>query len=311
MPSLSKTAIAGKPNHIPTVTRHSERGPPMTTLKSDDFAKETFPEFENATPPEKRAGKGKRQRARNRRRLKKLLLDYKSSGDPSIREEVCGEHLGLVRFYARKYAESGIDYDDLYQEGCLGLLAAFERFDPSLGFEFITYASHFVKGYMREFYRTKAWPCSVPRSMRDMSLQIRLLTSELGHKPSREEVLEFCDIPSEKVDEAIAASQVWHPVCFHHADAACDINPKIHLGVSQPDMELEEAAMRIDMRFLMEDSLKPEELQIVRMRFFDDLSQREIARRLGTHQMHVSRSLQRSTQKLGEALADDGEWRAS
>ena len=253
----------------------------------------------------------KARRSKTRRRVKRLFAEYKKTGNPLLREEICGEHLGLVRFYARKYAESGMDYEDLYQEGCLGLLAAFERYDPSLGAEFITYASYFIKGYIREYYRTKAWPCSVPRSMRDLSFQIRLLANKLGHEPSRQEVIEFCDIPPDKIDDAIAASRVWHPLCFHSADVACDLNPRILAGVSSPDHELEDAPMRIDMASVLNETLKPKEREIVYMRYFEDLSQREIAERLGTHQMHVSRSLQKSAEKLEATFSNEEQWRAS
>ena len=302
-PTWASNTAAGKSHHNLIAIRHSERGPPMTTFKSGDQARKSSSDFENAGLSKKQASKNDERRTSSRRRTKRLLLEYRKSNDPSVREDICKEYSGVVRFYARKYAESGMDYDDLYQEGCLGLMAALERFDPSLGFEFITYASYFVKGYMREFYRTKAWPCSVPRSMRDMSFQIRLLANQLGHDPSRQEVLDFCDIPPEKVDDAITASQVWRPVCFHNAEAACDVNPKIHSDASRMDTELEDVPLRIDIRSLMEEVLKPEELQIVCMRFFDDLPQREIAQRLGTNQMHVSRTLQRSVQKLEEAYA--------
>ena len=237
-----------------------------------------------------------------RRRAKRMVLEYKKTGDPSAREAVLANHLGLVGFYARQYADRGMDYDDLFQEGCLGLLAALDRFDPSLGFEFSTYASHFIRGYILEFYRTKAWPCSVPRSVRDMSFQIRMLETQLGHEPTRQEVLDFCDIPPERADEALIAAQVWHPACFHHANTACDINPTVHPHASSVDTDLEETPMRMDMQSLLTETLDAEELEVVHMRYFEDLSQREIAQQLGTHQMYVSRSLHKSMDKLEQAL---------
>ena len=277
----------------------------MTTSEFCFQANALVSDSENAPVTDERELEKKTQRSKSRRRVRRLLVEYRKNGNPILKEEICAEYLGLVRFYARKYAESGVDYEDLYQEGCLGLLAAFDRFDPSMGAEFITYASYFIKGYIREFYRTKAWPCSVPRSMRDLSFQIRLLANKLGREPSRQEVVEFCDIPPDKLDDAIAASRVWHPLCFHHVDVACDLNPRILAGVSSPDHELEDAPIRIDIESILRETLKPEEKAIVYMRYFEDLSQREIAERLGTHQMHVSRSLQKSAEKLEATLSDE------
>lgn len=272
--------------------------------------------FENPAGHEKRRAASdmasptpsRKKSTRKTRRTNELFRIYHKTRDPGIRNQICEEHLSLVSVCAYKYAKKGVDYEDLYQEGCLGLLRAIDGFDPARGVEFRTYATYFVEGFIRQYFRDKAWICHVPRSVKDLALQIKRLSEDLGHEPTRQEIIDFCGVPDNKADEAIAASQLWSPICLY-SDG--EINYSIIHEASYDDNELESLPDRLTLQKASAETLSPMEASVVHMYYYDDLSQREIARKLGTYQMMISRLLEKSNRKLEAALSDGEERRVS
>lgn len=242
----------------------------------------------------------------NRRRAKRLFRLYGKTKDPSIRDQIVECYLGLARFYAWKYTGRGVDHEDLYQEACLGLLRAIEGFDPSRGVEFHTYAIWFVEGWIRQYFCDKTWVCKVPRSVKGMSLQIKNLADALGRFPSKEEIAELCDIPSDKIVDAIAAAQSWNSISFYQSRTDGDVNPFVAKETAYMDEELEAVDTRLSIEDAARKALDPSEVKIVKMYYYDELSQREIASKFGTYQMMISRSLQKSAGKMGAALSKSG-----
>ena len=235
---------------------------------------------------------------------RRLFREYQKTRDPEIRDQICQSYLSLASVYAWKYAGRGVDYEDLRQEGCLGLLRAIDGFDPNRGVEFVTYATYFVEGYIRQYFRDKTWPCYVPRSVKSMATRIKDFSSELGRLPTRQEAIEHCGIPAEKADDALAAAQTWNVVSFYRDDSSTGLNPAIANGISYVDENIDRSLMRLDVRKASEQALNKTEFSIVKMYYEDEMSQREIAHKLGTYQMMVSRSLQKSAGKLGAALSE-------
>lgn len=247
---------------------------------------------------------GERQSAWDSQQAKKLFRIYQRKHDPEVRDKIFNHYLSLVKICAWKYSGRGVDYDDLFQEGCMGLLKAIERFDLSRGVEFHTYAFWFVEGWMRQYFRDKTWVCKVPKKVKDMSLHIRKLSRKLGRFPTREEIVEHCDIPEDCVDEAIAAAATWDSVSFYHDSFDGAINPLVEKDASCMDDRLEDVLTRMAIEEATRKALNPTEISVVRMYYYDNLSQRQIARKLGTYQMMVSRTLQSSTSKLDAALSE-------
>lgn len=244
---------------------------------------------------------------RKNRRLRQLLLAYRESRDPEIRDLIFQESYHLAERYARRYAGRGVDYEDLRQEASLGLLKAIEGFDPSRGVEFQTYAVWFVEGWIRQYFRDKAWICKVPRSVKGMSLQIKRLYRELGRLPTRAEIAERCDIPEDRIDDALAAAQTWASVSFSQSRVSAEVSPLVAREMSYVDEELDAVEMRLSVQDAAARALEPPDMEIFRMYYFEELTQREIASRCGTHQMRVSRSLRKSAGKLGaELFGEDG-----
>lgn len=262
-----------------------ERGEARFTVESDS--------------PEKRACPW------DRKRTKRLFRIYRKTRDPSVRDQIVECYLSLARFYAWKYSGRGVDYEDLYQEGCVGLVKAVDGFDPSRGVEFHTYAIWFVEGWIRQYFRDKAWICKVPRSVKGMSLQIKNLSRDLGRFPTKQEIAELCDIPEERIEDAVMAAQTWGSVSFYQSRMTSEINPFVAREAAYIDEKLEAVEVRLSIEDAARKALDSSEAEIVRMYYYDDLTQREIASKFETYQMMVSRSLKKSAGKLGAALSGE------
>ena len=239
------------------------------------------------------------------RKAMALFEAYEKTKDPRIRDQIFSEYAGLASICAWKYSGRGVDFEDLRQEGCMGLLRAIDGFDPGRGVQFHTYATYFVEGYIRQYFRDKAWICHVPRSVKAMSLRIKELSDELGRMPTKQEAASACGIPADKMDDAFAAANTWNPVSLQHDE----LNPASDFAfadaASYIDEDLESVPLRLDIRNASQKVLSQTEACVVKLYCEDDLSQRDIACKLGTYQMMVSRLLRRGTGKLGEALGDE------
>lgn len=236
-----------------------------------------------------------------------LHRKYAETKDPALREEIVRRSLSLVEHFARNYRGRGIDYDDLFQEGCLGLLLAIERYDPDLGYSFSTFTSYYIKGHITQYFRDKGWPCAAPRSVKTLCIRIKAIADELGHEPTREELMEMDIADPGRIEEAMLAARVWEPICLHKTESASGINPVVLRKLAKPDKEIESIPAKLTLEQAMSQSLTEEEEKAIRLYFFDDYPQRTIADELSTYQMRVSRLIRSGTSKLTESLAEESE----
>ena len=114
-----------------------------------------------------------------------LFDRYKETGDINIRNEIVEKYLYMVEVLIRKYLNKGVDYDDLYQVGAMALVSAVERFDPSKGFEFSSFATPTILGEIKKYFRDKEWILKVPRRQKEISLKIPAAKEELYEKLGR------------------------------------------------------------------------------------------------------------------------------
>ena len=247
---------------------------------------------------------GQRRRWNDERGLQ-LLQEYRRTGDPALRELIFLEYRGLAAACAHHHEGRGVDFDDLYQEACLGILRAIDLFKPSRGTRFSTYASYFAEGNIKQLLRDCAWPCHVPRSAKECAIRIRRLGDELGHEPSITEVVEAGVVPPERIEGALAALEALSPAKLYRADGI-ELTGEAARVSSCTDPDLESAPLRLDVRRAIDARLTPREAQVVRLRFDEDLPQHEIARQMGTYQMKVSRILKQSLDKLRDELQEEG-----
>ena len=251
-----------------------------------------------------RQGRGKL--AWDKDRTRELFRRYKEEGDDEAREQLIESHLNLVRFLASKFKNRGEPLDDLIQVGSLGLIKAIDRFDPSRGLEFTTFATPTIMGEIKRHFRDKGWSVRVPRRLQELSAKVTQateeLTRELNRTPTVTEIAERLDASVDEVLEAMESSSAYSSVPLEGAGSNSDDDaPSVIDRFATEDADLES----IDDRMVIEDaiaSFSEREQEVVRMRFVEGMTQVEIAERLGISQVQVSRLLRRTLQRVQEKL---------
>lgn len=226
---------------------------------------------------------------------------------PAYSDELVRRHGDLAASIARRYRGKGVDEDDLLQVANMALLKAIQRYDPAAG-NLRPYAAATISGELKRLLRDKGWSVRVPRSLQERSLEVaktsELLAHRLNRPPETHEVAAQLDLTEDEVVEAMDARQAY-------ASSSID-KPAESTGVTllerlhSDDLGLAMA----DDRLVVEEAIKelPERQQkILDLRFNEDLTQTEIANRLGISQMHVSRLLASALKKLEKSIGKDGE----
>lgn len=238
-----------------------------------------------------------------RQELRDQFATYARTRDPALRDELVSAYLGLAEYLARRFANRGEPLDDLVQVASLGLLKALDRFDPERGVEFSTYATHTIVGELKRHFRDKGWSIRAPRRMQELYLRLGKVVAsmgqELGRSPTIAELAMEVKVSEEEVLEALEAGQAYRTASL---DVATEEGESLATRLGEEDPSLEDAERRATLSPLLAQLL-PRERLILQLRFFDGLTQSEIANRLQISQMHVSRLLARSLAQL-RAAAD-------
>lgn len=231
-----------------------------------------------------------------------LLHRYHIEGDKTARDELIRLYLPLVRSLARRYSSRGESLEDLVQVGCIGLIKAIDRFDTERGVELSTYATPNILGEIKRYFRDKGWAIRVPRSLQELSLRlnkvIETLSLELQRSPNIAELAEACDTTSEFVLEALESKQSYNSVSLNASpkeDSDSDSELSEFLGTEEPAFSVLENRHMLAPGFAQLDT---RERTILHLRFFEGLTQSQIAARIGISQMHVSRLIRRSLDKI-------------
>ena len=246
----------------------------------------------------------------DKERTHELFRRYKENGDMDAREKLVMSHMNLVRFLANKFKNRGEPLDDLVQVGYLGLLKAIDRFDPSRGLEFTTYATPTILGEIKRHFRDKGWSVRVPRRLQELSAKVNqatdILTTELQRSPKIEEIAAYLDASVDEVLEAMESSSAYSSVPLEGSG-----NPDADDAPSVIDRYATEdnALAFTDDRLVIEEALKsfsPREREVIELRFLQGMTQIEIAERLGISQVQVSRLLRRTLKKIQDKIDPDG-----
>ena len=234
--------------------------------------------------------------------LRALHRRYRDTKDPAererIREQLVNAYHDFVYFLARKFQNRGEPLDDIVQVGYLGLIKAIERFDPDLGYEFTTFATLTVAGEIKRHFRDKGTAIRFPRRLQELHQSVvrvnEQMKNELGREPAVAELAERLGVTPDDVTEAMEIGPAYVPLSLDQPVASSDgqDSRSVSEQIGSPDPELDRVEMRDVLDRAMEH-LTPRERAIMAMRFYEQMSQSEIARRLGISQMHVSR-LQRA-----------------
>jgi RNA polymerase sigma-B factor len=224
-----------------------------------------------------------------------LFERHRAAQSPETRDALFERFLPLARHLARRYPGGG-EEDDLQQVASLGLLKAIDRFDPSHGTAFSSFAVPTILGELKRHFRDLGWSIRPPREVQELSGRLRSvsdeLTAQLRRSPTPTELAEHCGVSIEQVLEARAAATAHQPDSLErprHADDTAE--PSSLLGRDDPALACVEDAQALESWLA---PLSERERVVMRLRFCDELRQREIGELLGISQMHVSRLIHKS-----------------
>ena len=243
---------------------------------------------------------------RERQELRQKFARYAETGDQRIRDELIEAHLRLAEHLARRFANRGVPLDDLVQVASLGLVKAVERFDPGRGLEFSTFATPTIVGELKRHFRDKGWSVRVPRRVQELHVEINALvgdlTQKLGRSPTIPEIAERAGTSEEEILEAMEAGQAYRSASIDAPGGgdSDDGGPGLSDQLGEVDSSLLDAENRMLLAELIKTLPKREQLML-HLRFFQGMTQSQIAARLGISQMHVSRLLAKSLNLLREA----------
>lgn len=237
-----------------------------------------------------------------------LFAEFYHTRDAALRERLVDLHMNLVRFLARKYANRGEPLEDLLQVGSIGLLNAIDRFDPTRGIRFATFATPTILGEIRRYFRDRGWAVKVPRRLQEVNLAATRaadsLTQTLGRAPTFAEIAQAIGSTEEETIEALEISSLYEPISLESEfDDGMESASVLGDYVGEEDSRIE----ALDLQERLQDALSrlaPRERAIVEMRFLRNLSQMEVAKRLKISQMHVSRLQQRALAKLRQIVKE-------
>jgi RNA polymerase sigma-B factor len=233
---------------------------------------------------------------------------YRASGDRRLRNELIERHRWIAIQCARRFDRRGEPLDDLVQIAQIGVLKAVERFDPAVGVAFPSFAMPTVMGELRRHFRDATWTMRVPRRLKELHVALaganEALVQRLGRQPKVEELAAELSVDVDDILEALDAGANYRaaPLTAPAGDDGERTSEPAAMGMEDPD--LARAEVRMAIRRLL-STLATRERTIVYLRYFRGLTQQEIADRVGTSQVHVSRLLRASLARLREELGED------
>jgi RNA polymerase sigma-B factor len=240
-----------------------------------------------------------------------LLRRYHHEGDLEARGQLIEQYMSLVRSLARRYASRGEPLDDLVQIGAIGLIKAIDRFDLDRNVELTTYATPNIIGEIKRHFRDRGWAVRVPRGLQELNVRLsRLvdqLTVQLARSPTIAELASEAGVDEEEVLEALESGRAYATLSLSGGGGDDDdLDPLESIGTEEHAYEVAEHRTLLAPGF---KALGERERRILQLRFFEGLTQSQIAQRIGISQMHVSRLIRRSLETIRAEI--DVESRAS
>lgn len=221
-----------------------------------------------------------------------LLEQYARTHDRALRDEITERHLYLAEIIARRFSGRGVDYDDLYQVAALALVKGIERFEASKGIRFVTFITPTMVGEVKNYFRDRSRTIRMPRRFAQTARLIRegkaRLEQELGHSPTVDELAEALGMSEDAVLEGL---EFGHSLTMVSLDA--DMTDDENDGTLGQILGFEDSGYDDfetgDLLARALRALDERQLQVIRGRFYENLSQRDLAARMGISQMTVSR----------------------
>jgi RNA polymerase sigma-B factor len=247
-------------------------------------------------------------REEDARNADRLWAHYARTRDPRTREAIVRQFERLAYSIANRFARKGLENDDVVQVALMGLVKAVDRFDPSTNYRFSTFATPTILGEIRRYFRDHSWNIHVPRGLQELASRVgrasRELTESLGRNPTPAELAARLEVTEEQVLEALALEEVNRPLSldgeFESGDS--DRSAMLEGSLGMEDARLSHTEHRVSVKQAM-NRLSEGLREVIQLRYLGELSQREVARRLGLSQMQVSRLEKRALEQLRAQFA--------
>ena len=234
-----------------------------------------------------------------------LLIEYSRTHSEALLDEICRQYLPLVGAIARRFSGRGVDYDDLYQVAALALVKAVQRFDADKGVQFSTYVTPTIVGEVKNYFRDKSRTITLPRRSGALLKQIEAAREKLTHtlmrSPTVDELAAETGETAFVILETLEMRGAMTPISLDTSSTPADENLTIQAVLGQDEAGYETVETQDAVRQIMA-SLPENERQLLKMRYFDGLSQRDVALRLGISQMTVSRLEKKALMRARELI---------
>ncbi|GGN22498.1 RNA polymerase sigma factor [Lentzea pudingi] len=225
----------------------------------------------------------------------------------TLRDRLVTEHLPVAQHIARRFGHRGEPHEDLVQVATVGLINAVDRFDPERGSDFLSFAVPTIMGEVRKYFRDSSWSVRMPRRLKELHLAINAGTSRLsqslGRAPTPSELAEHLGLSREEIHEGLAAGNAYQSASLDDMLMSEDSSISLGSTIGEEDPEIAMIEQREALHPLLE-KLPERERKIVVMRFFGNMTQTQIAQKVGISQMHVSRLLAKTLRQLRDVLEE-------
>ena len=236
------------------------------------------------------------------------FIEYKNNPSIEARNALVEDHLYMVDILIRKYLGKGVDYDDLYQVGALALVQAVERFDPSKGYEFSSFATPTILGEIKKYFRDKEWSLKVPRRMKEIAAKVQEVQDDLhiklARKPTVAEIAEATGFTEEQIIEAIESAHAYNAYSLDQSFEEAGEDGESAFLEKYTGFE-EDGYRQVEISELIHsvlDKLSEQDRYIFRERFIYNRSQADIAKTLGVSQMTISRAEKRLVERFKKEI---------
>ncbi len=227
----------------------------------------------------------------------KMFSEYKRTKDIALRNEIASHYMYMAEILSKKFINRGIEYDDIYQVACVGVLYAIERFNPDRGIRFATYATPTILGEIRKYFRDKGNFIKIPRKLYEIFYKAERIRRSLApEENTHEEVARILNLPLETVLEAYEIGDSSFVKSLEQ-EAFADGNLTLSNTIGKDDHDFIMVENREFMNYCLKQ-LSQKELDFVKLRYVKELSQKEISELWNISQMQVSRFEKRLLKKL-------------
>ena len=235
-----------------------------------------------------------------------LFRQYKESGDVAIRNEIAEQYLYIADILAKKFVGRGVEYDDLRQVAVYALLRGIDRFEPDLGMQFTTFITPTITGEIKNYFRDKSRMVKIPRRLGEISGAVKKFSveyqAENGEKPSVRKIAQALSLSEEDVVKAL---EIGGTISLDNMANGEDGEGErsLHALLADDEDKYEEFETKEALRAAMQHFSDTEKM-LIKLRYVEELSQNETAKRLGVSQMFVSRMERKLLGRLKEQLKD-------